>query len=104
MRKPQIRFPDIAAELARINAEREALVLDAFAKLEHRLPALAQVLLGSVGSRQRAANWMCAHQRVLDGRTAYEVLGDGDEDIVWDALSGARGVDAAGRPVESRVA
>lgn len=104
MRKTSIRFPQIVAEIARINAQRETLVLSALETLESRHPALAQVLLESVGSRQRAAYWLCAHQRALDGRSACELLADGDEDGVWDLLSGAGWIDAAGSPCEMRTA
>lgn len=103
MRNARIRFPDIAADIARINAQREALVLGAFEALEHRYPALAQVLLESVGSRQRAAHWMCTHQRALEGRTAYELLGEGDEDSVWDLLSKAGRIGIEGSSAELRI-
>jgi hypothetical protein len=104
MRKISIRFPHIVAEIARINAERATLVLSALETLEQRHPALAQVLLESVGSRQLAAYWMCARRRSLDGRNACELLADGDEDGVWDLLSRAGRVDAEGNPCEVHTA
>jgi hypothetical protein len=106
MRKPSIRFPDIAVEIARLNAQREVLVLSAFEALEHRHPTLAQVLLESVGNRQRAAYWICMHQRALGGRSACEVLADGDEDSVWDLLSNVGRIDAIakGNTLGARIA
>jgi len=104
MRNTQIRFPDIAADIARINAQREALVLGSFEALERRYPELAQVLLESVGSRQRAAHWMCTHQRAFDGRMAYELLGEGDLDSVWDLLSKAGRFGSENRSAELRLA
>lgn len=95
MRKPQIRFQNIADDIARINAQRDALVLGALEALEYRHASLVQVLLEKVGSRQRAAYWMCLHQRALGGRSAYELMADGEEDSVWDLLSGAERVDTS---------
>jgi hypothetical protein len=88
MRKPSVKFMDIAAEIARLASMREQLVLSAFDALEFRHPSLAQTLLEGMGSRQRAAHWMCTHQRAFDGRSAYEVLAGGDEDSVWDQIPG----------------
>ncbi|WP_426688434.1 DUF2384 domain-containing protein [Rhodanobacter ginsengiterrae] len=95
MRKPQIRFQNIADEIARINAQRDTLVLGAFEALECRHASLVQVLLERMGSRQRAAYWMCSHQRALSGRSAYELLADGDDDSLWDLLSGVEQADTS---------
>lgn len=86
MRKSVMKFNAIAQQISRITSQREQLVLDAFEALELRFPLLAQILLETIGSRQRAACWMCAHQRAFDGRNANEVLADGDEDSVWDQI------------------
>ncbi|MEO9229746.1 MAG: hypothetical protein ABI216_12495 [Devosia sp.] len=86
MRKPPIRYADISLEIRRITCLREQLILDAFAALECRHAVLAQTLLDSVGSRQRAAHWMCTNQRAFEGRSAYDVLADGNEESVWDRL------------------
>lgn len=90
MRKPPIPFDEIADEIRQVTHVRDQLVLAAFDALESRHVELAQTLLGNLRSRQRAAHWMCSNQRAFDGRSAYDVLADGDEDMVWDQLpSGA---------------
>lgn len=93
MRSRTIRFLAIATEIARINALREQAMEEAFAVLESQQASLANMLLQSTGDRRRAVRWMCLHQRVFDGRMAYELLADGDEDSVWDEVS--RMVDTA---------
>jgi hypothetical protein len=88
MRKSTMNFSEVVREIARINSQRDQLVLDAFSTLECRYATLAQTLLDNLGNRQRAAYWMCTHQRAFEGRTAYEVLADGDEDQVWERIPG----------------
>lgn len=88
MRKPAVKFNAIAQEISRITSQREQLVLDAFDALAFRYPLLAQTLLENIGSRQRAARWMCARQRAFGGCNAYDVLGGGDEDSVWEQIPG----------------
>lgn len=95
MRKPPIGYADIASEIRRVTCLREQLVLDAFDALAYRHAELVQTLIDSVGSRPRAAHWMCSNQRRLDGRNAYDALAEGDEDSVWDLLPGAVHVDAS---------
>jgi hypothetical protein len=31
---------------------------------------------------------MCLHQRAFGGKSAYEVLVEGDEDRIWDEMDG----------------
>lgn len=104
MRKPAVKFSDIAQEIARVTCQREQMVLKAFETLEFRHPLLAQALLANIGSRQRAAYWMCTHQRALDGRSGYEVLADGDEDNLWDQISGVEKPGSMERAMEARSA
>jgi hypothetical protein len=86
MRAPPIQFAEIAAEIRRVSNVRDQLVLAAFDAFEYRHGVMAQTLLDSVGNRQRAAHWMSANHRAFDGRSAYDILADGDEDLVWDQL------------------
>ena len=81
-------FRTIAAELVDLNAAREAAVLAAFASLEDEIPALASMALQNIGERSRAARWMSMHQNAFGGRSAYDLLADGDIDTVWDRISG----------------
>jgi hypothetical protein len=103
MSKPQVNFMDIASEIRRVTSLREQLVLEAFEALTYRHNVLAQTLIESVGSRHRAAHWMCTSRRAFDGRSAYDVLADGYEDIVWDQLT-AHAVDTPVRTPETDLA
>ncbi|WP_430390083.1 DUF2384 domain-containing protein [Dyella sp. 20L07] len=87
MRKVTIRFQDVASELAQINTLRDDLMERAFSVLEQRHATLAAMLVQSLGDRQRAVRWMCRHQNAFSGRSAYELLSDGDEDTVWDEIA-----------------
>ena len=104
MRKATIRFQDVAAELAHINALREDVMERAFSLLEQRHPTLASMLVQSLRDRQRAVRWMCRHQSAFDGRTAYELLAGGEEDAVWDEIAQISGAPAAARAVTERMA
>ena len=83
-----MNFSEVAREVERVNAIRDKVVLDAFTTLECRYATLARTLVDNVGSRQRAAFWMCTHQKAFDGRMAYELLAEGDEDQVWERIPG----------------
>ena len=104
MRKSTMNFSDVAREIERVNSIRDHAVLDAFSNLECRLSALAQSLVDNVGNRKRAAYWMCTHQRAFNGRMAYEVLAEGDEDQVWERIPGSPDGDQVDRAGRSRMA
>lgn len=82
-----IRFARISGEMDRILAERDKLVMDTFAELEASHRDLAEMLVCHAGSRLRAARWMCSRQAQFGGRSAYDILADGDADAIWDCLS-----------------
>lgn len=88
MRMPASKFRNIISEIASITARREELTSGAFDLLEHRHPSLAQALLEHMGSKRRAAHWLCVPQRGWDGKSPCELLADSDEDSVWDWLEG----------------
>jgi len=67
-------------------AERETAIANAFELLQGRKPDLPQILIEMFGDCRRAARWMCLHQRALDGRRAYELLVEGNDDLVWDEM------------------
>ena len=87
MRKMTIKFQDVATELAQINAQRDGVMERAFSMLEQRHATLAAMLVQSLGDRQRAVRWMCRHQTAFGGRTAYELISDGEEDAIWDEIA-----------------
>jgi hypothetical protein len=78
-----------AAEVLRdLDTAREEAIQCAFGVLEQQHATLARLAVHSTGNRQRAARWMCMHQRAFEGRSAYDLLAEGDIDAVWDRLSG----------------
>lgn len=104
MRKVTIRFQDVATELAQINAQRDDVMERAFVMLQQRYSTLATMLVQSLGDRQRAVRWMCRHQNAFGGRTAYELLADGEEDTVWDEIALMSDAPAAARLNSVRMA
>lgn len=88
MRMPFNKFRNIISEISSITARREELTLSAFDALEHHHPSLAQALIDQVGSKRRAAHWLCAPLRACDGKSPCTLLADSDQDSVWDLLEG----------------
>lgn len=84
----QTRFEDIAEGLRHLDRLRDDAIAQAFDVLERQDPTLADLLLTSLGDRGRASHWMCMHQRVFQGKSAYEMLADGDIDGVWERATG----------------
>jgi hypothetical protein len=82
-------FKVVAKNLAHIDEVRKTAMGEAFAVLEQHDHELADILVLQLGDRKRAVSWMCASQRVLEGRTAYETLAEGDVDTLWDILADA---------------
>jgi len=89
MRKP-MSFHGIAEDIRQAEALREGAIARGFAELERHDATLVRLLLENIGDRQRAARWMCMRQRAFDGRTAYDLLAEGDVDTVWDRVTGER--------------
>lgn len=87
MRKVTIRFQDVASELAQLSAQRDDLMERAFGVLEQRHATLAAMLVQCLGDRQRAVRWMCRHQSAFGGRSAYELIANGEEDAIWDEIA-----------------
>ncbi|HTV87177.1 MAG TPA: hypothetical protein VME63_17395 [Dyella sp.] len=82
-------FCRISMETKRIIEARDRLVIDAFDALELHHALLAKMLVLRLGERMKAARWMCSHQKPFDGRTAYDLISDGDVETVWDAVERA---------------
>lgn len=79
-------FAELATELHRLHDAREAVIDRALGTLETCHPPLAQLLLSCVGDRQRAARWLVMPQRAFAGCNAYDMLADGDVDVVWEQV------------------
>lgn len=82
-------FEEAVASLAAAESLREKARKDAFDLLENEANTLARMAMQALGTRERAASWMCLRQRRLEGKCAYEVLAEGDVDRVWDLMIGA---------------
>lgn len=104
MRKATIRFQDVATELAQINTLRDDVMERAFVMLEQRHATLATMLVQSLGDRHRAVRWMCRHQQAFDGRSAYELIADGEDDTVWDEIALMSDAPVAARINSARMA
>jgi hypothetical protein len=78
----------VVEELRELERAREAVVQRGFGVLEEQHAAVAQLVLQFFGDRQRAVRWMCMRQRVFGGRSAYDLLADGDIDTICDHLLG----------------
>jgi hypothetical protein len=86
--KPTKSLHAAVAALRDLNLAREAAIRDAFDTLEVHHAALARLVVQQIGDRHRAARWMYMRHRAFAGRSAYELLIEGDEDAVWDSLLG----------------
>jgi uncharacterized protein (DUF2384 family) len=98
MRVPHNAFRNIVGEIASISARREQLTENALDAVECRYPLLAQALLDHVGGRRRAAHWLCAPQRACGGKSPCELLGESDEELVWDLLDPTGMTEPSGAP------
>jgi hypothetical protein len=80
-------FSAVATELEHLHQRRESIIHGAFDALLGCRPRLAALLLEGLGDARRAAAWLSSRQRAFSGRTAWDLLAEGDEDGVWDAAS-----------------
>ena len=86
MSQPSPAFAALASELTRLHDAREDAIVRTLDALETSHPPLAQLMLCCIGDRQRAARWLVMPQRAFAGRTACDMLADGDVDAVWDQV------------------
>jgi hypothetical protein len=85
-------FKNMSVQLEEIQAMREQIAFAAFSKLEERLSDFSKMLIIGLGDRTRAVWWMCMRHRNLDGRNAYQVIADGEEDRLWDVVESLCGM------------
>lgn len=83
---PSPTFAALASELTRLHDAREAAIERTLDALESSHPPLAQLVLCCIGDRHRAARWLVMPQRAFAGRTACDMLADGDVEAVWDQV------------------
>jgi hypothetical protein len=79
-------FRDMGVRLEEIHTTREQVAYAAFSMLEDRLSDFSNMLVSGLGDRARAVRWMCMRHRNLDGRNAYQVIADGEEERLWEEL------------------
>jgi hypothetical protein len=79
-------FARVSFEMGRLHAMREQLIEEAFIAVETHHALLTQMLLQQVGNRDKASRWMCSHQKAFGGRTGYDVIADGETEIIWDVI------------------
>jgi len=82
-------FKQIGGEIERARLMREQAISNAFLVLMAQKPLLAESLIEHLGSSANASRWMCSHQRVFDGKTAYDLLSEGGDELVWDQIGRA---------------
>jgi len=82
-------FKQVGGAIERARLMREQAISNAFLVLMERKPLLAESLIEHLGSAANASRWMCSHQRVFEGKTAYDLLSEGGEDLVWDQIGRA---------------
>jgi len=85
-------FKDLGARLEEIHAAREQVAFEAFSALEERRSDLSNMLVIGLGDRTRAVWWMCMRHRSMDGRNAYQVIADGEEDRLWKLMENRCGI------------
>ncbi|RDS84233.1 DUF2384 domain-containing protein [Dyella psychrodurans] len=85
-------FKDMATRLDELHATREQIALTAFSMLEERQGDLSRMLIIALGDRPRAVRWMCMRHRNLEGRNAYQVIADGEEDRLWEVVENLCGI------------
>lgn len=87
-----VSFKDMATRLDELQATREEIAFAAFSMLEERLSGLSNMLIIGLGDRTRAVRWMCMRHRNLEGRNAYQVIADGEEDRLWEVAEDLCGI------------
>ena len=86
MRAAQDCLNEAFGAIERATAAQEAAIASAFNVLVTYRPLVAQVLTAYTGDSRKAARWMSLHHRAFNGRSAYEVLAEGDDDSVWEEM------------------
>ncbi|RUL72480.1 hypothetical protein [Dyella choica] len=79
-------FKHMGARLEELHAAREQAAFAAFSMLEERWNEFSDMLIIGLGDRTRAVWWMCTRQRSLEGKNAYQVIADGEQDRLWDVV------------------
>lgn len=79
---------DLVEQIHNMLALREEVLMRTFDELEATEPTLAKLLLEEQRDRSRAAHWAALPHRNFSSRSVYQVLADGDIDLLWDHLLG----------------
>lgn len=84
--KAEDGFNEACVAIEQATAMREAAITAAFNVLAMHRPIFSQALTANIGDSRKAARWMSLHHRAFDGRNAYQVLAEGDDDSVWEEM------------------
>jgi len=82
-------YQELADQVRKVMNLREEVIASSFRELEVAAPTLARLMLEELGDRCRAAHWAAMPLRSFEGRCVYQVLADGEIDLLWDRLVGA---------------
>lgn len=82
-------FKEVGGAIERARLMRVQAISNAFLVLMQHKPLLAESLIEHLGSSANASRWMCSHQRVFGGKTAYDLLSEGWDELVWDEIGRA---------------
>jgi hypothetical protein len=87
MNQVSFDFSAVALGIESLYARRDVLVADGFDQLCSHKPALAEMLVATLGDRRRAERWLSSHHTKLHGQSAWQTLAAGDEQLIWDVLA-----------------
>lgn len=79
---------ELADQILDMLALREEVLMRTFEELEAVEPTLAKLLVEEQKDRVRAAHWTALPHRHFGSRSVYQVLADGEIDLLWDHLLG----------------
>jgi len=78
----------LADQILNMLAMREEVLMRTFEELETVEPTLVKLLIEEQRDRTRAAHWAALPHRHFGSRSVYQVLADGEIDLLWDHLLG----------------
>jgi hypothetical protein len=77
---------DAVALIANVQNELDSASLVAFMEFERKFAPIVEALSHWLGTRQKAARWMMVHRVAFDGRSAFELVLEGDIERLWKAM------------------
>lgn len=87
MQDKDMPYATILRSIEDLGRNRESVLMIAFEVFERRHPLLAEILLDRKICRLDAAIWMSRPHRTLNGKSGYQLLAQGDDELLWDELT-----------------